>query len=885
MQTATVRASRNQKFASNAATEASDFDDYSQIQECSSSEISDYNDEAIQSSEYSSPEASDYDYEELDQSEGSSTTTEAERIIEMIPSFDSSELSSTATQEEEEEYGDGEYLSPYENGGKEGRFKREVEDVNDTNDDSTEKRYTTDDVIRGEIKAHTKYQNITQFTDINGKFTSIEYSIDVDNMSKLRISDPRIITFKSEPTSYHPHQNIIFTGELFVPSNFIGQKSPGEYLKGHLNESDKAVIRFRDSYFTKTCKILNVFPKESAIVIVMELSSSELEKLSREYLLSVSTSYEGEYTINVETDDISFIPLDTIKRRRMKSLHVIEQHVNSPEIISALLGSPMEEKDLVECTADLSELKLTENQLDIVKKATTRKVSVVKGPPGTGKTHVIGAIVYSHLQQYPNERILVCGTSNQSVKNIVTATGKLVDKLGKSLVWLGSQRKDFRIDSENEITGEEEYLMFNRMIKRDSEEAAAFRALQELKLKRPLTKKEVDLMNKLRNKLEENISYESNVVCCTLEAAGKKSLDKLRFTTVIIDEATQALEPSSLIPLIHHAKQMVLFGDNAQLGPVIPRELYGMGTNYEVSFFERIMSVPCEYFKLTEQYRMHPDISRIANRLFYKNQIIDKVKPELTTNVIKDHILFIETNGSEEKIETSYRNIQEAESVFRMVEELVDSGVPQNEIGVIAPYSPQVRTLRSYIKQHFPGIDVGSVDSFQGSERNYIVISTVRSGRKLGFLTDERRMNVAITRARIAVIIIGKSKTLKLDNCWSELVSYCKCMRSYYMDLDAMIKESKSYHAKIKLEKYMAWKRAEDARNSFENNFPRLNSAALQGKKKSWPEKKSQAEAKGKSKEHNESEKKNNASRSNNGKKNQSKKGMEFLTKYSDSRK
>ena len=117
----------------------------------------------------------------------------------------------------------------------------------------------------------------------------------------------------------------------------------------------------------------------------------------------------------------------------MKALKVMEQEVNSQPIMNLLLGKEATPES-GECTSDLSGINLTENQLSVVKKATTNHVSIIQGPPGTGKTHVISAVAYSILQQYPNERILLCGTSNQSVENMVSATAKLVEKHGKKFV-------------------------------------------------------------------------------------------------------------------------------------------------------------------------------------------------------------------------------------------------------------------------------------------------------------------------------------------------------------------------------------------------------------------------------------------------------------------
>jgi superfamily I DNA and/or RNA helicase len=763
--------------------------------------------------------------EENNQSEASFETVETEHLDEMSIISDYLDISSVASTEE-----DVVYLPPEENCGLEGKFKSEVDDVKDMKEDSITVNYENINLASLPI-AKKHYEDIVELTSTMKELITAEYALEAKNMEKLKITKKKIIEFEKEYDDNR--KNIIgWSAKLVVPAEFIDKDSKGAYSKGHINEVDKAKIKVDGTKIEMICKILHIFPLTNSIEIFMELPKCEYESYKKMKCFKIAVSSNGNDNFQFTTKEISFIPSDILFRRRMKALRVMNQEVNSQPIMNLLLGGKPIPESGEACTSDLSDISLTKSQLEVVKQATTNHVSIIQGPPGTGKTHVISAIAYSILQQYPNERILLCGTSNQSVENMVSATAKLIEKLGKKFVWLGSQRTDFAID-EN-ITEEQEYIMFNQMMNRDSIEGREFQDYQEESSRRILTKRELSRMSELRKMLEENISYESSVVSCTLETAGKRSLNRLKFSTVIIDEATQALEPSSFVPLMHHAERLILVGDQKQLGPIIPRDDSFSYVNYDVSLYERSVENQYPILFLDTQFRMHPDISKFSNECFYDNKIknaVTKEQRELTTNVISDHVTFIETKGNEEKVGFSFKNKAEVTAVFQMVRKLVDSGVSMEEIGVISPYAPQVKELRKLISDQYQDVKIGSVDSFQGSQKNYIIISTVRSGCDLGFLKDMRRLNVAMTRARIAVIVIGKSRALANDPYWNKLVMYCNnVLGSYYQDINLMIKEANAHHKAISVQNSLNKKK-----ETTHNEFPSLNiSSPLLMKKTNW---------------------------------------------------
>jgi len=256
-----------------------------------------------------------------------------------------------------------------------------------------------------------------------------------------------------------------------------------------------------------------------------------------------------------------------------------------------------------------------------------------------------------------------------------------------------------------------------------------------------------------------------DVVCVTCIGAGMSLLKKYEFPYVVMDEAAQVIEPAALIPLSKASVSCVMVGDQCQLPPTVlsnDATMRGLG----VSLFDRLINFGMDVHLLDTQYRMHPDISSFSSWRFYRDELQDGVEewerpvpvPWLATNVA-----FIHVDYPEESRGASKKNTGEAYCAAALVEWLTLAKV---ETGVITPYSAQVMTIRGIIRKRSRfcsgDISVNSVDAFQGSEREAIIVSMVRSNARgsLGFVSDWRRLNVAITRAKKLVIIICHLPTL-----------------------------------------------------------------------------------------------------------------------------
>ncbi|MDA1166603.1 MAG: IGHMBP2 family helicase, partial [Planctomycetota bacterium] len=291
----------------------------------------------------------------------------------------------------------------------------------------------------------------------------------------------------------------------------------------------------------------------------------------------------------------------------------------------------------------------------------------------------------------------------------------------------------------------------------------------------------------------DSVLDNSDVVCATT-TLDESLLGDRRFDLVVIDEACQSTEPGSWMPVLR-AERLVLSGDHFQLPPtVLSKQAANEGL--EVSLLERLVQLYGDRVtrRLNVQYRMHDQIMRFSSEQFYDDSLVahDSVREHLLSDlkhveeqlVTIEPVTFIDTAGAgwEEELEPdglSKRNLQEGELVLRKLVELLDAGLRSRDIGVIAPYAAQVRWLR----QNSPDerVEIDTVDGFQGREKEAIIISLVRSNAdgEIGFLADARRMNVALTRARRKLIVIGDSATIGGNNFFAALLEYFESIGAY----------------------------------------------------------------------------------------------------------
>ncbi|MCK8826176.1 IGHMBP2 family helicase [Natroniella acetigena] len=488
---------------------------------------------------------------------------------------------------------------------------------------------------------------------------------------------------------------------------------------------------------------------------------------------------------------------------------------------------------------EFSNLALNQSQREAVETALAAKdFFLIHGPPGTGKTVTAIEILEQAVQR--QKKILATADSNTAVDNLVE---RLI-KRGLNVLRIGHPVRvnpvlrqhtlDYLIEEQPEYkkaeqVREQAYKLLeqqkenihpsgrwrrglsNKQIKKLANQGKGSRGISSNKIKEMADWLELqDEIERLFAQVEhledetvKRLIKEADVICTTNSTAGSEVLAGEEFDLLVLDEATQATEPSALIPLVK-ADKVVLAGDHKQLPPtILNKEAEKEGLSK--SLFERLLEVHSTEVKqmLKVQYRMNQQIMNFINQEFYEGELIaaTEVKDwdltELDFEIFqgnspaeralncKEAIAFFDTagmNASEhfKQNSTSLQNRVEAELCTEIVSYAINGGIKEEQIAVITPYYDQVDLIKNLLK--FDRVEVNTVDGFQGREKEVIVLSLVRSNSKgnIGFLRDVRRLNVSLSRAKKKLIVIGDSSTIGGEQIYYRLISYIQSVGYYY---------------------------------------------------------------------------------------------------------
>ena len=465
---------------------------------------------------------------------------------------------------------------------------------------------------------------------------------------------------------------------------------------------------------------------------------------------------------------------------------------------------------------------LNQTQEDAVNKVLRAKdVAIVHGPPGTGKTTTLVEAIYETLRR--ENQVLVCAQSNMAVDWI---SEKLVDR-GINVLRIGNPTRvndkmlSFTYERRFESHPDYELLWAIRKAIRD---LRSHRKRGDEKFHQKMERLK-ERATELELRINAQLFGEARVIACTLVGSANRLLEGQKFGTLFIDEAAQALEAACWIP-IRRVSRVILAGDHCQLPPTI-KSFAAMKAGLGKTLMERIVENKPETVTLLKmQYRMNEEIMRFSSDWFYGNKV--ESAPEVKYRSILDldiPMTWIDTsefNGQlivdsydyqtsaerkgmqgnhncplstihyplfrEEFVGESFGRINRAEAELTLLaletyfkkigkERILDERL---DVGVISPYRAQVQYLRrlfkkrEFFKPYRSLISVNTVDGFQGQERDIILISLVRANDEgqIGFLRDLRRMNVAITRARMKLIILGDASTMTRHPFYKKLYEY-----------------------------------------------------------------------------------------------------------------
>jgi superfamily I DNA and/or RNA helicase len=574
------------------------------------------------------------------------------------------------------------------------------------------------------------------------------------------------------------------------------EMSRGDYLTVEVERTTHQDINHQLRFGVSAVLFSNHDPKKDRVEGTISYQSGNKLKITLRTDELPEWSRDGKLGIDLLFDDNSY---DEMQNALKQADSISEQS----SLVKILTGSktPGFQPDIPPFIIP----RLNASQQDAVNKIlAANELAIVHGPPGTGKTTTLVQAIKALIKQ-DHKQILVVAPSNTAVDLL---SEKLSDE-GLNVLRVGNPaRVSERLMS---LTLDSKMAEHNSMkeIKKLKKQANEFRDMAH-KYKRSFGKAERDqrkalfdearsIMKSVENTEQyiiDDVLTKAQVITATLVGANHHTVRKLKYHTVVIDEAGQALEPACWIPILK-AQKVILAGDHCQLSPTV-KSNEAARNGLSTTLLEKCVALhPEAVTLLEEQYRMNKMIMGYSSAIFYNDQLRAHAS-------VADHVLFtddiplafIDTAGCgfDEKTEgTSTTNPEEAAFLFKhltqLVAELAPRYQPENfpSIAVISPYKQQIYLLKEQLL-HSPvlqaygnKISVNTIDSFQGQERDIVYISMTRSNTesKIGFLSDIRRMNVAMTRARKKLVVIGDSGTLSQLSFYADFITYAEKRDAY----------------------------------------------------------------------------------------------------------
>jgi len=513
--------------------------------------------------------------------------------------------------------------------------------------------------------------------------------------------------------------------------------------------------------------------------------------------------------LDLYANDVTFRRMeDNLKHLSLKGKNALEYILNE--------RNPKKNRDVpyisyIDANLNDSQKSAIENALSC------ENFFLIHGPFGTGKTRTLVELISQETRQ--NHKVLATAESNAAVDNILE---RLMDNKKLKLTRLGHPQRVSKHNITQTLAYKVENHKLNRKIKKIhkkidnmiekrkvhtkptpqyrrgfgdydilhlASKGKGGRGISSDKMKSMAKWIEInqeideahDEIKRIENRMIKDIVDSSDVILATNSSAALESIARVKFDVAIIDEASQATIPSVLIP-IAKAHRFILAGDHKQLPPTI---ISDRAEDLEKTLFEELIRLyPFKSQLLNVQYRMNSLLMKFPNEEFYDNGLkSDSSVDDININDIlestkrEEALLFVDTSNVDREGETHLKdsksiiNNLEAKISSGIADDYMNLGVSEEDIGIISPYADQVKII-----QDMTPVEVKTVDGFQGREKEIIIISTVRSNNNgnIGFLRDLRRLNVAITRAKRKLIIIGNKDTLITNPTYARLIKFCE---------------------------------------------------------------------------------------------------------------
>ncbi|KAB1282154.1 Protein ZGRF1 [Camelus dromedarius] len=431
----------------------------------------------------------------------------------------------------------------------------------------------------------------------------------------------------------------------------------------------------------------------------------------------------------------------------------------------------------------------------------TLPITIIHGVFGAGKSYLLAVVVLFFVQLFEKSEALTVENKRPWKLLISSSTNVAVDRVLLGLLSLGFE-KFVRVGSIRKIAKPVLPYSLHAGSENESEQLKELHALMKEDLtpmERVYVRKSIEqhklgtnktLLKQKKENLTEGyfimniyIVKKVRVVGVTCAACPFPCMNDLKFPVVVLDECSQITEPASLLPIARfECEKLILVGDPKQLPPTIQGSDAAHENGLEQTLFDRLCLMGHKPVLLRTQYRCHPIISAVANDLFYEGSLVNGVSETERSPLLEwlPTLCFYNVQGLEQiERDNSFHNVAEAAFTLKLIQSLVASGIAGSMIGVITLYRSQMYKLchllsaTDFDHPNMKAVQVSTVDAFQGAEKEIVILSCVRT-RQVGFIDSEKRMNVALTRGRRHLLIVGNLACLRKNRLWGLVIQHCE---------------------------------------------------------------------------------------------------------------